>query len=266
MRSLFLSVLFLSGIAAQPCLAQFMTTLDPRTVEEFDAYAKHVEAQLQQRWDGKQAFFLLDENPSERAKVKQGELWIEPGNSANPVSVYQGLIHDWIGAAFIPNASMQKVLEILQDFNRHSQIYPNITQSRLIRRDGNEITGFWRLERRQGLVSVVLDVKQDAHWRQIAPGKWVCRAYANDISEIEHPGSHDEKKLPVGRSRGFLWRLYAYWSLEAVDGGVLAECRTLSLSRDIPPAVAWAIQPFVSSLPREALTATLRDTKAAASK
>jgi hypothetical protein len=258
--------LILGWSAAQSCIAQFTTTLQPRTVEEFDAYTHRVEAELEQRWDGKKPFFSIDENASEQTKVMHGELWIQPGNPNNPVAIYSGLIHDWVGAVFIPDTDMPKVLRVLQDFNRHSKIYPNVTQSRLIHRDGNNITGFWRLERRQSVLSVALDVTQDAHWREIAPEKWVCRAYAKNISEVEHAGTPEEKALPVGKGRGFLWRLYAYWSLQATHGGVLGECRTLSLSRDIPAGLAWAIQPFVTSLPREALAGTLRDTRSAVAK
>jgi hypothetical protein len=266
MKRLILQLSVVGWIAAQPCPAQFITTLQARTADEFDAYARRVETGLQQRWDGKQPFLSIDGNPSERAKVTRGELWIQPGGTNNPVVIYDGLIHDWVGAVFMPSTDVQKVLNILQDFNRHSQIYPNIKESRLISRNGNDVTGYWRLEGKQSIVSVVLDVTQTAHWRQVAPGKWVCRAYAKNIQEIEHPGSRAEKPLPVGQGRGFLWRLYAYWSLEALEGGVLAECRTLSLSRDIPPALSWAIQPLVESLPRDALAATLRDTRAAAAK
>jgi hypothetical protein len=44
---------------------------------------------------------------------------------------------------------------------------------------------------------------------------------------------------------------------------VLAECRTLSLSRNIPIAVSWAIKPFIQSLPSESLSSTLSNTRSA---
>jgi hypothetical protein len=72
--------------------------------------------------------------------------------------------------------------------------------------------------------------------------------------------------MPPNEGTGFLWQLYAYWSLETVNHGVLAECRTLSLSRNIPLALGWAIKPFTQSLPRASLASTLRNTRAAAEK
>jgi hypothetical protein len=159
---------------------------------------------------------------------------------------------------------VNKVLAILQDFDRHREIYPEIVQSKLLRRKGEDLTGFWRLRQKSPLLPVALDVIQDAHYQEIAPDKWICRAYANDISEIDNPGTTREKKLPAGQGEGFLWRLYAYWSLEATEDGVLAESRSLTLSRDIPLALVWAIKPLIQSVPRESLESTLRSTRTAA--
>ncbi len=261
-----LVVLLLSSVA--PVYAQFAprTKLQPQTVKEFDQYAHKVEQELAERWHGKRAFLWVDDDRPERAKILAGDLLIVPGTPDNPVGISNGLIHDWVGTVFIPSTSMSKVLDILQDFNRHSRIYPNIISSRLIGRDGNDLVGYWRLERKDPVLPVVLDVEQRAHYDQMGPGKWTCKAYAKNISEVENPGTVREKNLPLGQGRGFLWQLYAYWSLEATDGGVIGECRTLSLSRSIPPTVAWAIKPFVQSLPRESLAGTLRYTRAAAAK
>lgn len=263
MRTLLSTILL---VAAAPAYAQFTTKLQPQTIEEFDRYAAHVEQQLAQRWRGDKPFLLVDDQAAERKKILAGDVLIAPGTPDNPVAISNGLIHDWAGTVFIPNTSMQKVLAVLQDFDRHSQIYPSVVESRLIRRKGNDLVGYWRLEYKQALLTVALDVEQHAHYEKVGPGKWVCKAYAKNISEVDDPGTPREKKLPPGEGKGFLWRLYAYWSLEATNRGVVAECRTLSLSRDIPPALAWAIKPFVQSLPRESLAATLRDTRAAAMK
>ena len=265
MRKGFISLCVLwLWVAALPCGAQFMTSLQPQTVQEFDTYIKRVETELEQRWSGKRPFLSVDDSPSERAKVLAGDLWIQPGDPQNPIAIYQGLIHDWVGAIFIPRVSIEKVLDILQNYDRHQQIYTEVKRSKLLKRNGNDMTGYWRLERKQSIITIVLDVTQDTHWKELAPGKWVCRAYATNISEVEHPGSSREKILPPGEGRGFLWRLDAYWSLEATNGGVLAESRTLSLTRNVPDVLAWAIQPFLQTIPKESLAGTLRHTRDAA--
>lgn len=239
-----------------PVAAQFNTTLQPETVAQFDQYASKVERQPSS----------ISQNASERQSALNGQMLIRPGTPDNPISVFDGLIHDWDGAIFVPHTTMQKVLGVLQDFDHHSRIYPHIVSSRLIRRDGNNVVGYWRVEWKYSPVTVVLDIEEDAEYREIAPGHWICHAYAKHISEVENAGTEREKKLPPGSGKGFLWRMYAYWDLQTVDGGVLAECRTLSLSRSIPPMLAWAIKPFVQKLPRESLAGTLRETAKAAAK
>jgi hypothetical protein len=253
-------------VTAGTAYGQFQTKLQPKTTEEFSVYAKKVEQQLQLRWEGRQPFLALNETPPDRAKVLHGELLIRPGSKANPVSISRGLVHDWLGDVFIPNVTMSKVLAIMQNFDRHREIYPEIIQSKLLRRNGDDLTGYWRLRQQSPLVPVALDVIQDAHYQQIGQGKWICRAYANDISEVDFPGTRHEKKFPPDEGDGFLWRLYAYWSLEATEGGVLAESRSLSLSRDIPFTLTWAIKPLLQNVPRESLESTLRNTRSAGTK
>ena len=252
--------------AGLPRSAQSKDTLQPQTVALFDAYARNVEATLKQRWAGKLSLLSLDEHPDARAAVLRGNLWIESGSPQSPIPVQDGLIHDWIGAVFIPNIEMAKVVAILQDFDHHSQIYPEVKRSHLISRKDGDIKGYWRLVRTQSVVTAVLDVTQEAHWMELAPGKVICRAYTRDISEVEHADTPEEEILPPGQGRGYMWRLYAYWSLKSVNGGVLAECRTASLSNDIPAMLSWIIKPFVQSLPRDSLAGTLEHTRDAAEK
>ena len=252
-------------LAASPLVAQFPITLDRRTIQEFDDYAQKLEVQLASRWHS-QRFLAIDDNSELRNKALHGEISIRPGVPENPVEIFDGLVHDWIGDVFIPNTSIERVLSVLQDFDHHSKIYPEITRSRLLRHAGNHVSGYWRLEKKDQIIPVVLDVVDEAEYQQIAPGKWICRAYAKDVSEVQNPGTPEETRMPAGRGQGFLWRLYAYWSLEAVNGGVLAECRTASLSRSIPPGLGWAVKPFIKNLPRQSLSSTLQNTRACAIK
>ncbi len=257
------SYLLAAALAVPAAFAQFTTRLEPPTIAAFDRYAQDLEKQLSAHWQGQRSFLVIDDVPSERKNVLAGNLLIRPAVPGNPIAISDGLIHDWIGAVFIPNAPMQKVLAVLQDFDDHAQIYPEVLNSRLVRRSGNDLLGYWRLQRKQQLIPVAFDVEQEAHYREIMPGKWICRAYANRISEVDYPGTSREKILLPGDGQGLLWRLYAYWSLETLNDGVLAECRTLSLSRSIPVALGWVVKPFVQSLPRESLESILTNTRSA---
>ena len=229
--------------------AQLDTKLEPRTVEAFDAYAKTVQLEL--------SGYRLS------ASVSEGEPLIRPGGARkNPIDIPGGMIHDWTGTVFA-NVSIDHVLSVMQDFDHHSEWYPELLRSRLIHRNGNDLTGYWRLEKKEQLVDVVFDVTQEAQYKQIAPGRWTCHAYARDVREVRDGGTAHERILPVGEGLGVFWRGYYYWSLEASGNGVLAELRTLSLSRSIPTGMGWIIKPVLQNVPRESLAATLRNTRKA---
>ncbi len=249
-----------------PLCSQFEMKLDPRTTQAFDAYVQTVEQQLTRRWQGEGSFIASGSFSKDKQKMSRGDLVIAPGNSPNPMEVPDGLVHDWVGAVFIPDTTLEKVLATLQNFDRHSDIYPEILKSRMIKREGNDVSGYWRVERKQQFVPATYDIEQEAHYQQLGSGKWIGRDHSTIIHEVKDPGSKHESQFPVGEGLGLLWRLNAYWSLEASGGGVLAECRTVSLSRGIPGGMGWMIRPFIQNVPRESLTSTLRNTRKAVAK
>ncbi len=255
----------LALLARVPAQSQFVTKLQPQTVSEFERYAQSVEAEINERWQGKKNFLAIEDDPVSMQKVLAEEFAIRELPDGQPTDVKDGLVHDWIGEVYIPNTGMERVLEVLRDFDRHKEIYPEVADSRTVRRNGQDVTGYWRLQRK-GIVPVVLDVEQNAHYQQVSPGKWTCRAYARNITEVDTGLFARGRKFPPGEGHGYLWRLYSYWSLESFHGGVLAECRTLSLSRDIPQGLAWAVVPYVQKTPYESLLSTLRETRKAASR
>ncbi len=243
---------------------QFVTHLKPATLAGFEQYSKAVETELGQRWSGKKPFLQAEDSRMELDRVLAGEFVIKEAPGQQPIPVPDGLIHDWTGSVFFSRANIADVLKTLENFDAHKNIYPQVLDSRTIRREGHDVTGYWRLQQK-GIVPVSFNVEQEAHYRQISPGKWVGRVYARHIAEI-NPGlfAHG-REYPAGEGHGYLWRLYAYWSLEPRNGGVLAECRSLSLSRDIPEGMAWAVNPFIQKMPLESLKSTLEATRQALS-
>jgi hypothetical protein len=190
--------------------------------------------------------------------VLNGELWVKAELQPNPRAISNGLIHDWYGAVYIRNTNLARVLAVLQDFDHHSAIYPRVIRSRLIKRSGDDVTGYWRLEQKGQMLPAVFDVTQTVHYQQIAADKWVALCHANDIQAVENT-----KTLPPGEGIGLMWKLYSYWALQQVGDGVMAECRTVSLSRGVPSTVAWMIRPFINTIPRESMDSTLRNTRKA---
>jgi hypothetical protein len=260
-----LCCLILCGTSVPGLRPQLMVKLTPETITEFDRYSADVEAKLRERWQGQKNLFYIEDDKQKKQRVLAGEVFIKQMNDGKPVEIKDGLIHDWLGAIYIPGTTVSRVLDILENFDAHKHIYPAISQSHTVQRAGHQVKGYWRLQRK-GIVPVILDVNEEVQYNEIAPGKWKGQSYARNIIEVNTAPFSGRKKFPSGEGHGYLWRLYGYWTLENLNGGVLAECRTLSLSRDIPEGLAWAVGPYVQKMPEESLVSTLKETRNAAKK
>ncbi len=237
--------------------------LNPRTLEAFDAYIHHAEMEMEQTLrDG--GPFLWSDVKGERAdEVRRGEILAQFWSGRRPVKVPEGLIHDWIAAAFIPDSSIREVFAVIQEYDNHKNIYkPEVIDSKLIRREGNDFEIYLRLMKKK-IITVVLDTDHQVRYRQINRRRWVCRSYTTRIAEVEHAGSREEKVRQPDTGYGFLWRLYSYWAFEERDAGVVAECRAISLTRDVPFGLGWTIEPIIQKLPKESLIHTLEATRQA---
>jgi len=234
--------------------------LKAETVEAFDAYIRNAEAEMER--DLNRGPFLWSDNDSQRSqRVREGNIIAEFFSGKGPVKVPSGLIHDWIGAAFIPGPSVQDVLALVQDYDHHSNIYqPEVIASRLISHRDNHFQIYLRLLKKK-ILTVVLDTDHDVHYRSLDRTRWTCRSYTTRIAEVADAGTPKEQSLPPDTGYGFLWRLYSYWRFQERDGGVYVECRAISLTRDVPFGLGWIIEPIIEKLPRESLIHTLEATR-----
>jgi hypothetical protein len=111
--------------------------------------------------------------------------------------------------------------------------------------------------RRSKLVSVVYNTEHEIRYRRQVEGRAWSSSKAVRIRELENPGSPGERERPEGSDRGFLWRLNSYWRYQQVDGGVIVECESISLSRSVPPALEPLVRPLVDMVARESMERTL---------
>jgi hypothetical protein len=257
------AVLFVALVS--PLHAQFIVKLAPQTLDEFQVYVTRVESNMRERWTGRQPFLWLDENPEARQSVRKGEIVVKPSGNQDGNPVTGGLVHDWMGAMFVPGVRMEQVESIIQDFDGHKKFYSEVIDSRTLRRDGSTVYGFWRL-RKKKVLSVELNAELEVHQDSAGPTRWYTRSTTVRMNEVTNAGTPQEREMPDGQGHGFLWRLNAYWRLEQQADGVFAECHTLSLSRDVPSGLGWIIRPIIRDLPRQSLIDTLKATARAASK
>ncbi len=238
-------------------------TLKPRTVELFDAYILKAEREMEQTVHGT-ASFLWSQQQAERAqKIGRGEIVAQFWSLPGPAKVQSGLIHDWIAAVFILDATIPGIFAVIQDYDNHKNIYkPEVIDSKLMSREGNDFQIYLRLLKKK-IITVVLDTDHEVHYRPVDRSRWACSSYTTRIAEVNNAGTHREQVLQPNTGYGFLWRLNSYWRFEERDQGVVVECRAISLTRDVPLGLAWAIEPIIQKLPKESLINTLEATRRA---
>lgn len=254
--------------------AQAMTAeIDPRTVAAFDRYVRLTSDRIADELRIGKTFLRLDGLPDEarRARLEQlkrGEVAIdklETREGAAPIDVPNGIVHHWIGVAFVPGATTERAVGLLQDYNRHAEVFrPAVAASKILSRDGDTFRVQLRFFMKK-VIAVTLTTENEARFVRLAPDRAYSQVISTRIAEVANAGTPSEVEKPVGRDSGFMWRLNTYWRFLQRDGGTYIQCESITLSRDIPFGLGWIVGPFVTSVPRESLTFTMETVRRALS-
>jgi len=191
---------------------------------------------------------------------------LETLDDGKPIAVPGGLIHHWIGTAFVPGATLAQTLAFMQDYDHKVEYFkPDIVRSKILSHEGDDYFVLLRFYQKK-IITTVIDTDQEVHYHVVDKTHAWSRSNATRVQEVDNPGKSDERLEPEGHDRGFVWKLNTFWRFEEKDGGTYLECQAISLSRDIPTGLGWMVGSFVSSVPRESLTFTLTTARAALAK
>lgn len=251
-------------VASGPTLGA--VTLEPRTLAAFDRYVAETERESARSLADEAGFLWVDAAGRERdrAALRAGQLVLsrlETKSAGRKIDVPDGMIHHWLGLVFVPGATVDRAVALLQDYDRHAAVYtPNVARSRLIARDGDSFKVYLRFYTKN-VLTVVVNSEHEARFTRTAPGRAYSRIVSTRIAEVDDPGGPDEKEKPVGRDGGYLWRLNSSWRFLERDGGTYIQCESVTLTRSVPFALAFIIKPFITGIPKETLTFTLERTR-----
>ncbi len=235
--------------------------LTPQTLETFDAYIRDAELEAEENLQSGGPFLWSNGAADRASQVREGKVVAQFWAGQGPIKVPHGLIHDWVGSALIPGTTIPDTLALIQDYDNHKNIYaPEVMASKLISHHDNDFQIYLRLLKKK-IITVVLDTEHEVHYRSLDRSHWSCRSYSTRIAEVRNVGAANQRVLPPDTGYGFLWRLYSYWRFEEREGGVYLECRAISLTRDVPLGLGWAIEPIIQKLPQESLIKTLECTR-----
>jgi hypothetical protein len=232
------------------------------TLSAWDAYVTKADVAAQDRVVGRRPFLWTDESPDRAARLRRGEVMVAPAAGQGTEAVPHGLIHDWIGAIFVPGATRDSLAAVVRDYDNYQRMYrPVVTSSKTLACNENreEFRMVW--QRKVLFVSAAMQGDYQAHDVVLDEHREYSLADAVEIREIEGYGHPGERLLPPDTGNGFIWRIRSVARYEERDGGVYLELQATALTRDIPGSVAWFVKPVVNHLSINSLTTTLRQTR-----
>jgi len=185
-------------LAAHPVEA---AELKKETVAAFDRYVGASEGRIKSELhDG--PFLFIDELPETHrveayAQLRMGQVLVKQVNTkeeGDHIEVPHGLIHDWIGVPFIPNASLAQTLAVVQKYDNHQNIYkPEVRHSKLLNRNGDNFKVSLQFYKKS-LVTVVINADFDIYYERFGTNRAVSRSYSTRLAEVENAGQTDERE------------------------------------------------------------------------
>ena len=175
------------------------------------------------------------------------------------MAVPSALVHHWRGDVLIPGTTVAEIVSALLAGPPPKQ--EDVLQSNILERGPDRLKVYLKLQRKR-LVTVVYNTEHVVTFARYGGTRATSTSIATKIAELADADTPQERELPNGDDRGFLWRLNAYWRYEEVPGGVIAECESISLSREVPALLRYLVSPLVDSTARESMVRTLTSLRA----
>jgi phosphatidylglycerophosphate synthase len=166
------------------------------------------------------------------------------------VDVPGALVHHWRGRTFVPRVDLQTVLDRVRRVETLLR-QPDVRSAQIVARGADHDLVMMAITRSQ-FVTAHYQTEHDVRYLRLGDGRAASDSVATRIREVGGPGD-----LAPREDRGFLWGLRAWWRYEAVPGGVIIECESVSLSRTVPLMVRPVVSPLVTRFARESMERTL---------
>ena len=239
--------------------------LRSETIQAWNEYVLLTEKRIEEELHSGDGFLVQEfqaptEARADREAVLSGQLLIRKMNTTTPggkaIKVPGGMIHHWRGVVFIPGVTLDGVLAVVQNPDAEDHEQEDVLESRVLKRDGDSLRIFLKLVRSK-MITVTYNTEHSVLDRRHAAGQASSRTIATKIAELASAGTPNEREKLPGRDRGFLWRLNSYWRYQGVEGGVLVEGESLTLSRSIPALISLFVRPLVEGVAKKSMNRTL---------
>lgn len=261
-KSLRVGVLGMLALVGQGSLSA--AVLKSETAHAWDEYVRASNEHMQQRMTDGSPFLWIDEVPERSVRVHNREIVASPVGPHIPKKVPAGLIHDWVGATFIPGATIKDALTVVRNYERYKEFYhPNVIDSKMVSSGEVEDRFATVLMNKALFEKIALDSEYQATYTRLDDHKLYGISRTTRIREIAGYGTPTQHTLPEDQGTGLIWRLYSTVRFEERDGGLYMEIEAMVLSRDVPVALRVFVDPVIRRVSRDALVTGLHQTEEA---
>jgi hypothetical protein len=164
---------------------------------------------MRERLQNQRPVLWIDEAPNRSARLRRGEILVAPLVGGGAERVPGGLIHDWIVAAFIPKATLRKLLVVLHDYERYKEYYkPVVVDSKALSSLEEDQRYSVVLRHRVLFVNAAILAPYRARDFPVDGRREYKITDTTQVQLIEGYGQACERLLPPGQGNGYIWRLH----------------------------------------------------------
>jgi hypothetical protein len=222
--------------AAAP--VQAFPPLKAETSAGWSQYTAATEQRIATELKSTDRFLALDFTSTgigERQAVLHGEMPVAQmfSTKANgkTIDVPDAWVHHWRGAVLLPKARLADVLRELQ-VRVPGAGQGDVLASKILE-PAPAMRVYLKIHRSKVSFTFVYNTEHLVTFTPRDATHGSSTSVAVKIAELANAGTPDERELAPGKDYGFLWRLNAYWRYLQVPEGVIAECESVSLSREV---------------------------------
>jgi hypothetical protein len=175
--------------------------LKPETVQTWEQYVTAISARNQKHLVSGGSFVSVDETPDQVARLRAGDIVVSPAGPHVPMKVPSGLIHDWVGDAFLPNVTIPDVLRVIRDYGRYKNIYqPNVLDSKPTATSEQEDRFSLLLMNKSVIARTALDSDYRSSYARLDDQHWYSITEATRIQEVADYGASSQHTLPTNQA------------------------------------------------------------------
>ena len=238
---------WLSAIACLTPVPAHAADLQPRTAQAYEKYAD----------ESARAFVARAQKAAAAARRCDGVIGARAGSGDGILNVPDGLIHHWLGLAFVRSATLKQVDAVARDYASYSRVYKSVVSAKVLTHQGDRYRVLIRLKEGEAGINAVLDVRSAVDYRTQPDGSLTAISRSEEIREVDNAGRSNESLRPAGRDSGYLWRAHTFTHFIPEKDGVFIVMETLGLSRRFPRGFGWIIEPIARRLGRKSVEGSL---------